>query len=118
MASRTEANVVYVAGVAQGIVLVTFPAASTVFTDPDEYGLSSTQYGALFLPQVVTAIGAALLGASLGSRVGTKRVYLAGLAAALVSMTLLIVSEPVQDEQTLAYALLLIATGFSEQVSG
>jgi MFS family permease len=61
---------------------------------------------------VVTAIGAALLGASLGSRVGTKRVYLAGLAAALVSMTLLIVSEPVQDEQTLAYALLLIATAF------
>jgi hypothetical protein len=43
MASRAETNVVYAAGVAQGIVLVTFPAASTVFTDPAEYSLSNTQ---------------------------------------------------------------------------
>ena len=73
-------------------MLVTFPAASTVFTDPSEYDLSSTQYGALFLPQVVTAITAALLGAGLGGRFGTKRVYLAGLVASLVSMALLLVS--------------------------
>ena len=33
---------VYAAGLVQGIVLVTFPAASTIFTDPDEYGLSSS----------------------------------------------------------------------------
>ena len=56
MATRTEANVVYAAGVVQGIALVTFPAASTIFTDPDEYDLSSTQYGTLFLPQVIAAI--------------------------------------------------------------
>ena len=35
-----ETNVVYAAGLVQGIVLVTFPAASTIFTDPDEYDLS------------------------------------------------------------------------------
>ncbi len=40
MATRRETNVVYGAGAVQGIVLVTFPAASTIFTDPDEYGLS------------------------------------------------------------------------------
>ena len=50
MATRTETNVVYAAGLVQGIVLVTFPAASTIFTDPDEYDLSSSQYGAMFLP--------------------------------------------------------------------
>jgi hypothetical protein len=44
---------------------VTFPAASKVLTDPAEYDLSSTQYGTLFLPQVVTAITAALLGGGL-----------------------------------------------------
>ena len=60
MATRIEANVVYAAGVVQGIALVTFPAASTIFTDPDEYDLSSTQYGTLFLPQVIAAITAAL----------------------------------------------------------
>ena len=92
MATGTEPRVVYGAGVAQGIVLVTFPAASTIFTDPDEYGLSSTQYGALFLPQVITAITAALVGASLAGRFGTKRVYLAGLAAGLSSMVVLLLS--------------------------
>ncbi len=112
MATRTEANVVYAAGVVQGIALVTFPAASTIFTDPDEYDLSSTQYGTLFLPQVIAAIAAALMGASLGSRFGTKRVYLAGLAAGLVSMAVLIVSQFVTDDKTLAYVLLLVATAF------
>lgn len=112
MATRTEANVVYAAGVVQGIVLVTFPAASTIFTDPDEYDLSSTQYGTLFLPQVIAAIAAALLGATLGSRFGTKRVYLAGLTAGLVSMIVLIVSQFLTDDQTLAYVLLLVATAF------
>jgi hypothetical protein len=53
MASRTESNVVYAAGLVQGIVMVTFPAASTIFTDPSEYDLSRSQYGAMFLPQVV-----------------------------------------------------------------
>ena len=54
MATRTEADTVYAAGLVQGIVLVTFPAASTIFTDPAQYDLSSTQYGTMFLPQVVT----------------------------------------------------------------
>jgi hypothetical protein len=52
VASRAETSVVYAAGVAQGIALVTFPAVSTVLTDPDEYHLSKTQYVTLFLPQV------------------------------------------------------------------
>jgi MFS family permease len=96
--------------VAQGIALVTFPAVSTVLTDPDEYDLSKTQYGTLFLPQVLTAITAALLGSTLAGRIGTKRVYLLGLVASLISMTLLIVSKLFTDNQSLAYALLLLAT--------
>ena len=74
-------------------MLVTFPAASTIFTDPDEYGLSNTQYGLLFVPQVVTAITSSLLGASLARRFSTKRVYLAGLVCSLISMLLLILSQ-------------------------
>ena len=92
MATRAETSAVYAAAAVQGIVLVTFPAASTIFTDPDQYGLSNTQYGVLFLPQVATAITASLLGASIGRRFGTKRVYLAGLACGLVSMLLLLFS--------------------------
>jgi MFS family permease len=110
MATRIEKTVVNAAGVVQGIVLVTFPAASTIFTDPAEYDLSSTQYGTLFLPQVVTAITAALLGVGLGGRFGTKRVYLVGLAAGLVSMALLILSSFLTDDGGVAYGLLLLAT--------
>jgi fucose permease len=112
VAGRTESGAVYAAGVAQGIVLVTFPAASTVFTDPAEYDLSSTQYGALFLPQVITAIAAALLGAGLSGRFGTKRVYVVGLAASLLSMVVLIVSQFLTEDELLAYGLLLVATAF------
>jgi MFS family permease len=110
MATQTERTVVNAAGVVQGIALVTFPAASTILTDPSEYDLSSTQYGALFLPQVITAITAALLGAGLSGRFGTKRIYLVGLTAGLVSMAILLVSSFLTDDQGLAYGLLLVAT--------
>jgi MFS family permease len=110
MATTREATVVYVAGLVQGIVLVTFPAASTVFTDPKEYDLSSTQYGAMFVPQVITAITASLLGARLARRYGTKRVYLVGLAADLVSMVLLVASQFFTSDGSVAFGLLLLAT--------
>jgi len=110
VATQTERTVVYCAAVVQGIALVTFPAASTILTDPAEYDLSSSQYGVLFLPQVVTAIAAALLGAGLSGRFGTKRVYLVGLAASLVSMALLLVSAALTANESLAYGLLLLAT--------
>ena len=110
MASRAETSAVYGAGIVQGIALVTFPAASTIFTDPAEYDLSSTQYAGLFLPQVITAIATSLLGARLADRFGIKRVYMAGLVAGLLSMSLLIISQFFTSDQSLAYAMLLVAT--------
>jgi fucose permease len=112
MASGSETRVVNAAGAAQGIVLVTFPAASTIFTGADQYDLSNAQYGLLFLPQVATAITASLLGGYLSRRVGTKRVYLAGLSAGIVSMMLLIVSQFFESTTAVAFPLLLVATAF------
>jgi MFS family permease len=112
MATQAETRVVYAAGAAQGIVLVTFPAASTIFTSSSEYDLSNTQYGVLFLPQVAAAITASLLGGWLARRFGTKRVYLAGLASGLVSMLLLIVSQFFESNTSVAFPLLLVATAF------
>jgi MFS family permease len=110
MATKAEVNAVYAAGLIQGITLVTFPAASTIFTSPSEYGLSNTQYGTMFLPQVITAITGALLGGKLAERFGIKRVFLAGLVADLASMALLIVSQFFTSDQPVAYGLLLAAT--------
>jgi MFS family permease len=110
MATKAEVNTVYTAGLVQGIALVTFPAASTIFTSPSQYGLSNTQYGSMFLPQVVTAITGSVLGGSLAARFGIKRVFLAGLVADLASMALLIVSAFFTASQPVAYGLLLAAT--------
>jgi MFS family permease len=110
MATKAEVNAVYVAGFIQGVALVTFPAASTIFTAPSQYGLSNAQYGTMFLPQVATAITGALLGGKLAERFGIKRVFLAGLAADLASMVLLIVSQFFTSNQPVAYGLLLAAT--------
>jgi MFS family permease len=105
-----QSGVVYGAAAVQGIVLVTFPAASTIFTDPARYDLSSTQYGTLFLPQVILAILTSLLGAGLTRRVGTKPLYLIGLASGLLAMVLLLISQAFLSDKTVAYALLLAAT--------
>ena len=112
MASRSEIATVYTASIIQGIALVTFPAASAVFTNAQDYGLSDTQYGLMFLPQVVTSVIASLLGAKLRNRHGTKNIYLLGLVANLVSMLLLFSSKFAMKDQSVAYGILLAATGF------
>jgi len=112
MAQRSEILTVYAAGLIQGVALVTFPAASAVFTSSSDYGLSSTEYGAMFVPQAVMAIISSLLGAGLRKRLGTKRIYMLGLSANLLAMTLLVASRFVMKEHSLAYAILLVATAF------
>jgi MFS family permease len=110
MAQRNEIAAIYVAGVIQGVALVTFPAASAVFTSAAAYGLSSTEYGVMFVPQAIMAIGSSLLGAGLTRSLGAKRVYLLGLCANLLAMTLLIVSQFVMQAHMLAFGILLVAT--------
>ena len=112
MARRREIITVYAAGLVQGVGLVTFPAASAVFTSPAQYDLTNTEYGAMFVPQAIMAIGASLLGAGLRSRLGTKRIYLLGLLANLLAMTLLVASRFAVPEHSVAYAILLVATSF------
>src|SRR5499427_5532818 len=112
MASKSERTAVNAAGLVQGIVLVTFPALSTIFTSKSEYGLSSTQYGVMFLPQVALAIVTALLGARLARAISAKHVYLLGLACSTVAMLLLLASTLVKSDQAAAYPLLLVSTAF------
>lgn len=112
---RAERAAVNAAGLVQGLALVTFPAASAIFTAHGDYDLSSTQYGFMFAPQVAAAITAALLGAGLlwpgfTQRVSEKQVYLAGLLADLAAMVLLIASWGLARDHPGGYVLLLAAT--------
>ncbi len=112
MAQRQEIVAVYAAGIVQGVALVTFPAVSVVLTNPAHYGLTSTQYGGMFVPQAVTAILASLLGAGLARRLGGKWMLLGGLGADLAAMTLLFASQFLAGRHVLAFCVLLTATGF------
>jgi hypothetical protein len=112
-AVRAQGAVVNAAGLVQGIALVTFPAASTIFTR--SYHLSSSEYGVMFVPQMSTAIVTSLLGAGLlwpglARRAGEKTLLLTGLLADLASMVLLIASWLVVHQHAAAYGLLLGAT--------
>ena len=112
MASNAEYRVVNLAGLVQGITLVTFPAASTILTDPSEYDLSNSQYGFMFIPQVLTAIATSLLGSRLASRFSAKAVLIVGLASNIASMVLLVMTTAFESDQAVAYPLLLLATAF------
>jgi fucose permease len=110
MANRTEIGVVYGAAIVQGLALVTFPAASSIFTSPDGFAFDSTRYGAMFVPQVACAVFASALAPKLAQRWSLRRVLLAGFAGDIVSMTLLALSRLLLDAPDLAFPLLLIAT--------
>lgn len=107
---KKEVFTVYIAGLLQGLALVAFPATSVIFTSPQEFNFSSTGYGGLFIPQAVLSIAASLLSAKLAERKSIKFTFLFGLAANLLSMSLLALSAFAMANQTLAYCIILLAT--------
>ena len=109
-AKRLILGLLYLTGVVQGLTLVTFPAASAIFTSPSAFNLSSAQYGAMFIPQVALAILASALGPRLASRFGLRGVLLLGLGGDVLSMALLSAS-PLALGSEKAFVLLCVATG-------
>lgn len=74
-----EICVIYLAGPVQGLSLVTFPAASNIFTSAQFHNLTSSEYGYLFLPLIACAILASILSGVLGHGLGLKPIFLVGL---------------------------------------
>jgi MFS transporter, FHS family, glucose/mannose:H+ symporter len=110
-ASRSEIAVVYSAGIVQGLALVTFPAASSIFTSPEGFGFGSTRYGAMFVPQVVLAILSSALAPQVARRWSLRGVLLVGFAGNIVSMMLLALSRLLIGAPDVAFGMLLAATG-------
>lgn len=81
MTRRHPATIVYLAGLAQGLIGVAFPASAVVLR---ESGLGDVRYGSIFVPQMaLAALGAGASGAVL-SRLGARR----GLAVGTLLMGL------------------------------
>jgi predicted MFS family arabinose efflux permease len=100
---------VYIIGLFQGLSLVAFPAAATILTSKTGYDLSKTQYGLLFVPQVVMAIAGSLGLPNLARRFPLKLVLMAGLISDTLAMALLAGSVPVKAD-AIAYPMLLVST--------
>ena len=79
--------VIYAASVLMGLAIVSFPALGEILTAVQ--GLTDTQYGAIFLPQVAMAAGAAVAGGALARRIGLKTLLLLSLAVTIVCQLLL-----------------------------
>ncbi len=101
-----------IAAVVQGLALVTVPTLSTVLTDVAHFGLTQTEYGALFVPQSVLAIASCLAGGRLTRHFGIKRMLLVGFASGALSMGLLVASARLTTDRPLAYMVLLGATAW------
>ncbi len=109
MARRSEIAVVYLSGLVQGLALVSVPAAASVFTDLDFHGLTSSEYGSLFVPLAIGAILASGTGGPLAKRFGLKPLLLVGLGLNFVSMALLAATNVLTASHALAYGALLVA---------
>ena len=111
MPRRSDIGLIYVIGLVQGLALVTFPAASSIFIDAHGFGFGASRYGMMFIPQVALAILASSTGPAVARRSSLKRVLEFGLVADVIAMTLLAVSQLLIDRSSAAYGVLLVATG-------
>ena len=109
--SKTEIGIIYCAAVVQGLALVMFPAASSIFTSAQGFGFDSTRYGTIFLPQVVLAVLASALAPKLAQQWSLRWILLLGLVANTVAMSLLAASALLLTAPGAAFGVLLIATG-------
>jgi len=112
MRRRVEILCIYLTGLFQGLALVTVPAASLIFTGSGKFNFSSSEYGLLFIPQVLTAIIASLLGPSFARKWGMKAVYRGGLVFNILSMALIAASQLVSGNHDAAYLLVIFGTAF------
>ncbi len=111
MARRAQIGIVYGGGLVQGLALVSVPAAATILTSADGYGLTSSQYGSIFLPLFAGSVLASLLAPALARRRGLKSVLVTGFAANGAAMAVFALSATMTGVPATAYAMLLAATG-------
>jgi fucose permease len=108
---------VYLAGMLQGLTLVSFPASSAALRLM--HGFSDAQYGTIFLPQVAAAVIGALAGGQLATRLGLRRLLWIALLINALSQLLLAGTQLCAADT--AFVLLLLGTaslGLGFGVSG
>src|SRR5262245_47874775 len=100
---------VYASALVQGLVVVSFPASGAILRAA--HGLTSAQYGSIFVPQTVLAIAGSLLGGGLARKLGLRA--LLRLALVMGALAELLLASTSLLPPGAAYAGVLVAIGFA-----
>lgn len=101
---------VYGAALFIGLAMVSFPASSTLLKESK--GLTDSQYGFIFIPQIFTTVFGAITGGGLARKIGLKKILGATLTANALSQIILFASVILLSGQFTFYAVLLATALF------
>lgn len=118
VAVRSERWILGAAGVTEGAVLATFCSAVSTLLGRHYYELTSAEYAALFAPQIITGVGAALIAARSARRRGRGRMLRFGLGLNLAALVLLLCALGANGQLAVEFPLLLIASALAAPASG
>jgi fucose permease len=96
-----------------GVNFVVFPALGMAFTDASLFGLSSSQFGNLFIPQVICIIISCLGAPFLVNKVGPKTVLVFGLLLMITSTGMLWMLQFFMNDKSLLFPILMILVAFT-----
>lgn len=96
-----------------GVNFVVFPALGTAFTDSSIFELSSSQFGNLFIPQVVCIIISCLGAPFLVNRFGPKKVLISGLLLMIFSTAILWMLQFLMNERSVLFPVLMVLVAFT-----
>lgn len=116
MNSRTfKIVIIFLLAFLTGVNFVMFPALAPVFTDQSLFGLSSSQFGNLFIPQVVCITVSCLVTPFLVNKLGPKKILFSGIFLMILSTAILWTLQFFLDDKGFLFSILLILvamTGF------
>ncbi len=96
-----------------GVNFVVFPALGTAFTDSSLFRLSASQFGNLFIPQVICIIISCLAAPFLVNKWGPKTILAIGLLLMIVSTGALWMLKYGMNDASLLFPALMILVAFT-----
>ena len=102
----------YLQGLVQGVGFTTIPAAGNLLTSTSGFSFSTAEYGRLFIPMIIGAILASLLGGMIAKRRGIKAVLLFAGLSNVVSLLVFACSSFTMGNASLSFSLLLLCMLF------
>ncbi|MGH1516312.1 MFS transporter [Chryseobacterium sp. JK1] len=105
--------IVFLLAFLTGVNFVIFPSLGTAFTDAFLFGLSSSQFGNLFIPQVICIIVACLGAPVLVNKWGPKIVLAVGIVLMLISTGSLWFLHYFLAEKAMLFLVLMVLVAFT-----